>query len=115
MPNIVKEDPMGVQRGKKLLSRARPPMTAVIELPVESCSCDQVFQVIISGTLLSLIILQGTVKGGKKTRQTEEEAGRQHQGMDRPGVRQAPEGSGKQEKWRKLVSKSSVAPKDPRG
>ena len=33
---------------------------------------------------------------GKKTRQTEEEVGRQHQGMDRPGVRQAPEGSGEQ-------------------
>ena len=28
--------------------------------------------------------------------QTEEEVGRQHQGMDRPGVRQAPEGSGEQ-------------------
>ena len=27
---------------------------------------------------------------GKKTRQTEEEVGRQHQGMDRPGVRQVP-------------------------
>ena len=27
-------------------------------------------------------------------RQTEEEVGRQHQGMDRPGVRQVPEGSG---------------------
>ena len=26
--------------------------------------------------------------------QTEEEVGRQHQGMDRPGVRQVPEGSG---------------------
>ena len=30
----------------------------------------------------------------KKTRQTEEEVGRQHQGMDRPGVRQVLEGSG---------------------
>ena len=30
---------------------------------------------------------------GKKTRQTEEEVGRQHQGMVRPGVRQVPEGS----------------------
>ena len=29
---------------------------------------------------------------GKKTRQTKEEVGRQHQGMDRPGVRQVPEG-----------------------
>ena len=35
---------------------------------------------------------------GKKTRQTEEEVGRQHQRMDRPGVRQIPEGSGEQGK-----------------
>ena len=35
---------------------------------------------------------------GKKARQTEEEVGRQHQGMDRRGVRQVPEGSGKQGK-----------------
>ena len=35
---------------------------------------------------------------GKKTRQTEKEAGRQHQGMDRPGVRQVPEGSREQRK-----------------
>ena len=35
---------------------------------------------------------------GKKTRQTEEEVGRQHQGMDRPGVWQVPEGSGEQGK-----------------
>ena len=36
---------------------------------------------------------------GKKTRQTEEEAGKQHQGMYRPGVRRVvkvPEGSGEQ-------------------
>ena len=38
---------------------------------------------------------------GKKTRQTEEEMGRQHQGMDRPGVRHVPEGSGEQEKMEK--------------
>ena len=49
----------------------------------------------------------------KKTRQTEEEVGRQHQGMDRPGVRQVPEGSREQEKWRKLVAKSSVVPRRP--
>ena len=30
--------------------------------------------------------------------QTEEEVGRQHQGIDRPGVRQVPEGSGEQRK-----------------
>ena len=35
------------------------------------------------------------VKGGKKT---EEEVGRQHQGMDRPGGRQVSEGSGGQGK-----------------
>ena len=33
---------------------------------------------------------------GVKTRQTEEEVGRQHQGMDRPGARQVPESSGEQ-------------------
>ena len=38
---------------------------------------------------------------GKKTRQTEEEVGRQHQGMDRPVVRQVPEGSGEQGKMEK--------------
>ena len=47
---------------------------------------------------LAKTILQGTVKGGKKTRQTEEEVGRQHQGMDRPGVQQVPKGSGQQGK-----------------
>ena len=38
---------------------------------------------------------------GKKTRQTEEEVGRQHQGMDMPRVRQFPEGSGEQGKMEK--------------
>ena len=38
---------------------------------------------------------------GKKTRQIEEEVGRQHQGMDRPGVWQVPEGSGEQGKMEK--------------
>ena len=35
---------------------------------------------------------------GKKTMQTEEEVGRQHQGTDKPEVRQVPEGIGEQEK-----------------
>ena len=35
---------------------------------------------------------------GEKTRQTEEEVERQHQGTDKPGVRQVPEGSGEQGK-----------------
>ena len=38
---------------------------------------------------------------GKKTRQTEKEVGRQHQGMDRPGVRKIPEGSGERGKMEK--------------
>ena len=37
-------------------------------------------------------------ESGKETRQTEEEVGRQHQGMNRPGVRQVPEGSGEKRK-----------------
>ena len=45
--------------------------------------------------------LQGTVKGGKKTRQTEKEVGRQQQGMDRPGVWQVSKGCGKQGKMEK--------------
>ena len=45
------------------------------------------------------------MKGGKKTRQTEEEAGRQRQGMDMPGVRQVPEGSGEQGKMEKTGRK----------
>ena len=42
-------------------------------------------------------ILQGTVKGGRRQGR-QEEVGRQHQGMDRPGVGQVPEGSGEQGK-----------------
>ena len=63
--------------------------------------------VIISDTLniVNGTISQGTVKA-KRTWQTEKEVGRQHQGMDRPGVRQVPEGSLEREEWRKLVVKS---------
>ena len=46
----------------------------------------------------------------RKARQTEEEVGKQHQRMDRPGTRQVPEGNGEQGKWRKLVAKPSVVP-----
>ena len=47
---------------------------------------------------LAKSILQGTVKGGRRQRLTEEEVGRQRQDMDRPGVCQVPEGTGKQGK-----------------
>ena len=42
-------------------------------------------------------ILKGTVKG-----QTEEEVGRHHQGMDRPGVPQVPEGNGEHGKMEEI-------------
>ena len=41
----------------------------------------------------------------KKTRQTEEEVGRQHQGMDRPRVRQVLESSGEQGEMEETVCK----------
>ena len=41
----------------------------------------------------------------KKTRWIKEEVGRQHQGMDRPGVRQVQEGSGEQGKMEKTGCK----------
>ena len=44
---------------------------------------------------LAKTILQGTVKG-RRRQGREEEVGRQHQRMDRPGVRQVPKGGGKQ-------------------
>ena len=43
--------------------------------------------------------------GGGETGQTEEVVGRQHRGMDRPGVRQVPDGSGKQGKMEKTGCK----------
>ena len=50
----------------------------------------------------------------KKTRQTEKEVGRQHEGMDRPGVRQVPEGSGEQGDM-EGTAKSFVVPQRARG
>ena len=47
---------------------------------------------------------------GKKTKQTEEEVGRQHQGMDRLEFAKSQRAVEKRGKWRKLVVKSSVVP-----
>ena len=52
---------------------------------------------------------------GKKTRQTEEEVRRQHNGMDRSGVRQAPEGSGNRENGGNWLRNYLWCPNDPRG
>ena len=63
---------------------------------------------------LAKTTLQGTVKGERRQGR-QEEVGRQHQGVDRPGVRQVPEGSGEQGKMekKKLVAESSVVPQRP--
>ena len=50
---------------------------------------------------------------GKKTRQTEEEVGRQHQGMDRLEFTKSLTAVENREKWRKLVVRSSVVPQRP--
>ena len=50
---------------------------------------------------------------GKKSRQTEEEVKRQHQGMDRPGVRQVPEGGG--EHGQNWLRNHLWCPNGPRG
>ena len=58
-------------------------------------------ETVVVGTCL-LVIRSGqnylTSEREKKTRQAEEEVGRKHQGMDRPGVHLAPEDSGEQKK-----------------
>ena len=54
--------------------------------------------------------------GGRVSAQTEKEVGTQHQGMDRPGVRQVPEGSGEQGKNGKNWLQNHLwCPNDPRG
>ena len=50
---------------------------------------------------------------GKKTRQTEEEMGGQHQGMDRPGFLQSQRAVENREKWSKVVVKLYVVPERP--
>ena len=51
---------------------------------------------------------------GKKTRQTKEEAGSQHLGMDRPGIRQVQGGTGEQRKMEETGCEViSVAPTTP--
>ena len=64
---------------------------------------------------LAKTILQRHGERGKKTRQTEEEVESQHQAMDRPGVRQVPEGSGEQGKKEETGCEIMWRPNDPRG
>ena len=60
--------------------------------------CNAVVETQILLRLLSMLVFSS----GKKKRQTEEEVGRQHQGMDRPAVCQVPEGSGEQRKMEEI-------------
>ena len=79
------QDPVGNRTTRRLLDHWKETQTAV----VWSCL---------------LLIRSGQnhlarhSERGKKTRQTEEELGRQHQRMDRPGICKVPEGSGEQGK-----------------
>ena len=57
--------------------------------------------------------LAGNSERGKKTRQTEEEVGREHQGMDSLEFAKSQRAVENREKWRKLIVKSSVVPKTP--
>ena len=50
---------------------------------------------------------------GKKTRQTEEKVGRQHQGWTGLEFAKSQRAVESREKWRKLVAKSSVMPQRP--
>ena len=50
---------------------------------------------------------------GKKTRQTEVEVGRQHQGMDGLEFVKSQRAVENRGKWRKVVAKSSVVPQRP--
>ena len=53
---------------------------------------------------LAKTILQGTVKGGRRQGRQEEEVGG-HQEMDKPGVRNVPQGSGEHGKMEKTGCK----------
>ena len=50
---------------------------------------------------LAKTVLQGAVKGGRRQGRQRKRWERQYQGMDRPGVRQVPEGSEEQGKMEK--------------
>ena len=50
---------------------------------------------------------------GKKTRQAEGEVGREHQGMDWPGVCQVPEGSRRQGKMEEIDCKNTCGAPAP--
>ena len=62
---------------------------------VKGCKL-QCYEHVSQSSGLAKTILQRHSERGKKTMQTEEELGRQHQGLYKPGVCQVPEGSGEQ-------------------
>ena len=79
--------------------RLSPVIRRLVYHPDVTFMADWTLKSIVVWTCLSFIRsvqnhLARRSERGKKTRQTEEEVGRQHQGLDRPEVRQVPEGSG---------------------
>ena len=88
------QDPAGNLTTRRPPGDRKQTQTAV----VKSC-----FPFIRSGQ--NYLLRHSETERGKKTRQTEEEVGRQHQGMDGPGVHQVPEGSGELGKMEKTGCK----------
>ena len=62
------------------------------------------------GSGLAKTILQGTVKGKRKKRQTEEDVGRQYQRVDFASSTRAAENK---TRWKRIVAKSSVVARRP--
>ena len=86
------QDPAGIRTTRRSPDHCKEKQTAVVWSCFPFIMCGQNHRVKHS-------------ERGKKTRQTEEEVGRQHQGMDRPGVRQVREGSGEEGKIEKTGCK----------
>ena len=59
---------------------------------------------------LAKTILQGTVKGKRKKRQTTEEVGRQYQRVDRNGFASSTRATENRSRWKGIVANSSVVP-----
>ena len=73
-----------IHNGKMDVSRER--INRFLELREMLLSFQTGFN-LVSAAVVCAIHFSRHNESGKKTRQTEEKAGRQHRGMDRPGVR----------------------------
>ena len=80
--------------------------------PVEYCARPFHFLICLR-TGIGLVDFARHSERGKKTKQTEEEVGRQHQGMEGLEFAKSQRAAENREKWRKRVAKSSVVPQRP--